>query len=66
MIHSISDTSNSISYATGRAFILNSVFQFTNFTRKLPATKFLMASSGKAPFPVYTLLFKSKENKHFF
>lgn len=53
MIHLIPNTNNSISYDTERAFILN--LKFSNFTRKLSATKFLMPGSGKAPFPVYTL-----------
>lgn len=61
MIHLIPNTNNSISYDTERAVILN--LKFSNFTRKLSATKFLMPGSGKAPFPVYTLFSsKSKEN----
>lgn len=67
MIYLIPNTNNSISYDTERAFILNLVLKFSNFTRKLSATKFLMPGSGKAPFPVYTLFSsKSEENILFF
>jgi len=63
MIHSIPNTSNSISYDTERVFILNLVLKFNSFIRKLSATKFLLPSSEKAPFPVYTLFSSSGGKK---
>lgn len=59
-IHSIPNTSNSISCDTESTFILNLVLTFNNFTRILSEKKFLMLSFRKAPFPV---LFSSSQKK---